>query len=229
MLFLFIMYNKSIVLLSGGMDSLLTLAIAIEQKEIPFALHINYLQNTQKKELAAYNDICDYYKLPEEQRLVIDIDYLAKIGGTSLINNEIIQEKNHTDIPNSYVPFRNANILAIATAWAEVINAKSLFIGASQVDYSGYPDCRQVFFDAFEKAINLGTKPETEIKIVTPLMEMTKADIVSKGIELKVPFELSWSCYFDNDKACGICDSCKLRLSGFNKLGIKDPIPYNSL
>ncbi len=219
------MQKKAIILLSGGMDSLLTLAIAIKENYIPFVLHINYSQNTQKKELIAFNEICNYYSIDEARRLVVDIDYLAKIGGTSLINNEDIAEKEGS-IPNSYVPFRNANILSIATAWAEVIVAETLFIGASQVDFSGYPDCRQVFFDAFEKAINFGTKPETKIKIITPLMELTKADIVKKGVELQIPFELSWSCYFANEKACGECDSCKLRLKGFELARTKDPIIY---
>ena len=216
--------DKAIVLVSGGLDSLLTLAVAIQQKLSVSTLHINYNQATQKKELEAYNNIINYYNI-EKESLVVDIDYLKKIGGSNLTEDNF-NKKNTDNIPNSYVPFRNANIIAIATAWAEVIEANYIFIGASEVDYSGYPDCRRVFFDAFEKTIELGTRPDTKISIITPLLKMTKEDIVRKGIELNIPFELSWSCYYSNDLACGVCDSCKLRLNGFNKVGISDPIKY---
>lgn len=220
------MKDKVIVLLSGGLDSLLTLAIAIENKFDVFPLHINYGQMTQSKEESACNNIIDFYNISE--KLVVNLDYLIKIGGSSLTDSRITSEEMLQDnqIPNSYVPFRNANILAIATSWAEVIGAKAIFIGASEVDFSGYPDCRRVFFDAFEQTINLGTKPETNIKIETPLINMTKSDIVKKGIALKVPFHLSWSCYFENDIACGVCESCRLRLRGFANAGISDPIKY---
>jgi 7-cyano-7-deazaguanine synthase len=218
--------KNAIILLSGGMDSLLTLAIAISQGYKPYALHLNYGQATQSKEENAFQSIIEYYKIKD--KLVVNIDYLRQIGGSSLTDEKIdkVELSDVVPIPNSYVPFRNANILAIATAWAEVINAEALFIGASEVDFSGYPDCRRVFFDAFEQAIKFGTKPDTNISIHTPLIKMTKADIVRKGVELKIPFELSWSCYFSNDAACGVCDSCKLRLNGFKEAGIIDPIKY---
>ena len=217
--------RKAIVLLSGGLDSLLTLAIAIENGYKVFPLHLNYGQITQSKEEQAFHNIIHYYEITE--KLIVDIEYLKKIGGSSLTDENIRPEnQQHSKIPNSYVPFRNANILAIATSWAEVIAAESIFIGASEVDFSGYPDCRRIFFDSFEQTINYGTKPETDIKIITPLIFMTKDEIVKKGIELKIPFELSWSCYYSNDIACGECESCKLRLKGFAKAGINDPIKY---
>ena len=181
--------QKSIILLSGGMDSLVTLAIAIDKGYIPYVLHLNYSQNTQEKELKAFNSICNYYSLLEKQRLIINIDYLKKIGGTSLIDVDKFhscKEENNINVPDSYVPFRNANILAIGTSWAEVIGANAIFIGASQIDYSGYPDCRRVFFDAFENTILYGTKEDTNIKIITPLINMSKEDIVRNGIRLKV-------------------------------------------
>jgi len=225
------MEKKAIVLLSGGLDSLLTLAIAINENYQPFPLHLNYGQITQERELKAFNDILEHYKI--ENKLIVDIEYLKKIGGSSLTDKNITVE-NHTvedtiknsAIPNSYVPFRNANILAIATSWAEVISANAIFIGASEVDFSGYPDCRRIFFDAFEQTINLGTKPDTRITIETPLIKMTKEDVVREGIKLKIPFELSWSCYFENEIACGVCESCKLRLKGFKNAGINDFIQY---
>jgi 7-cyano-7-deazaguanine synthase len=219
--------KKAIVLLSGGLDSLLTLAIAINESEQVFPLHLNYGQMTQARELKAFNDILDYYKI--ENKLIVDIEYLKKIGGSSLTDKNIPTVKNiveNKNIPNSYVPFRNANILAIATSWAEVISANAIYIGASEVDFSGYPDCRRFFFDAFEKAIDLGTKPDTKITIETPLINMFKEDIVNEGIRLKIPFELSWSCYFENEIACGVCESCELRLKGFKSAGIEDPIKY---
>ncbi len=217
--------KKSVVLVSGGMDSLLTLAIAMQQGGELYTLHINYGQNTQQKELKAYKNINNYYNIVAERSMIVDIDYLKTIGGSTLTGGNFGMQKNE-NIPNSYVPFRNANILAIATSWAEVIGADYIFIGASEVDYSGYPDCRREFFDAFEKTIELGTYPDTKIKIATPLISMTKEDIVRKGAELCIPFELSWSCYYSEEAACGVCASCELRLNGFKKAGINDPIKY---
>jgi len=219
------MHKKAIILVSGGMDSLVTLEIAILQGVEPYILHINYGQNTQKKELEAFKNIKKYYNINDEHSLIIDIDYLKKIGGSNLTDNNF-DKQNIDSIPNSYVPFRNSNIIAIATSWAEIIEVNSIFIGASEVDNNGYPDCRRIFFDALERVIELGTKPNTNIKIETPLIQMTKKDIVKKGTELNVLFELSWSCYYNDEESCGICDSCKLRLSGFRKAGVKDPIKY---
>jgi 7-cyano-7-deazaguanine synthase len=225
---------KAIVLLSGGMDSCVTVACAINAGFDVHALHVNYGQRTQDRELRAFNDICDHYAITN--RLVVDISHLAAIGGSSLTDARIEIEHSPLSqrgagletkvVPTSYVPFRNANILAIATSWAEVAGASALFIGAVEEDSSGYPDCREIFFRAFEHVINTGTKPGTAIRIETPLISLRKSQIVSLGIELSAPLELSWSCYARQDFACGECDSCALRLRGFAEAGMRDPIPY---
>ncbi len=222
--------NKSkiaICLVSGGMDSCVTAAIAkAETDEIAF-LHISYGQLTEKRERKAFTDIADFYDV--EKRLDVSIEYLARIGGSSLTDNAIeVSEANleSKEIPTSYVPFRNANMLSIAVSWAEVLGAESIYIGAVAEDSSGYPDCRPQFYEAFEKAIDEGTKPETRIEIRTPVIHLSKAEIVTKGIELKAPFQLSWSCYRSEDLACGTCDSCALRLRGFEQAGARDPIFY---
>jgi 7-cyano-7-deazaguanine synthase len=220
--------EKAVILVSGGMDSLVTAAIAARDNELCF-LHINYGQKTEKRELRAFNQIADHYSVV--QRLVVDIRYLAQIGGSSLTDSSIEVTKadlTYTGVPSSYVPFRNANILAIATSWAEVINAATIHIGAVEEDSSGYPDCRQVFYDAFNSVIELGTKPESRIKIVTPIIHLKKHEIIKKGKELNAPFEISWSCYVNEDKGCGECDSCALRLRGFEIAGFKDPIEYSN-
>ena len=217
----------SICLVSGGMDSCVASAVAkIESKNLAF-LHISYGQLTEKRERKAFNDIADFYGI--EKCLDVSIEYLAKIGGSSLTDKNIRLAQANLDseeIPKSYVPFRNANMLAIATSWAEVLEAKAIYIGAVAEDSSGYPDCRPEFFEAFEKTIETGTKPETRIKIKTPIIHLTKAEIIKKGMELNAPINLSWSCYQSEDLACGTCDSCALRLRGFEQVGIKDPIPY---
>ncbi len=216
----------AVVALSGGMDSCVTAAIASKEFEIA-TLHINYGQRTEERELKAFNDISDFYNVKE--RLVIDFRHLAAIGGSSLTDERIEVSKadlNNKEIPTSYVPFRNGNILAAAVSWAEVLNASDVFIGAVFEDSSGYPDCRPDFFEAFEKAVNLGTKPETRIKIRTPIIHLSKAEIIKKGLELNAPLDLTWSCYRNEDEACGVCDSCALRLRAFQQLGIEDPIPY---
>jgi 7-cyano-7-deazaguanine synthase len=216
----------AVVLVSGGMDSLVTAAIAGLENETAF-LHLNYGQKTQKRELKAFNDIADFYKV--QKRLVVNIEYLAQIGGSSLTDSNIEVSKanpENKDIPTSYVPFRNANILSIATSWAEVIGAKKIFIGAVEEDSSGYPDCREAFYDAFNKVIDIGTKPDTNITLNTPIIHMKKHEIVRRGHELNVPFQLSWSCYKSEDKACGECDSCALRLKGFRIAELNDPIEY---
>jgi 7-cyano-7-deazaguanine synthase len=162
---------------------------------------------------------------------VVDYSHLSKIGGSSLTDKNIAVSKadlSNKDIPTSYVPFRNANILSACVSWAEVLNAKAVFIGAVYEDSSGYPDCRPDFFSAFEKMIDLGTKPETKIKIETPIIHLSKAEIIKKGIELNAPLHLTWSCYQNEDEACGICDSCALRLRGFQKAGVDDPINYET-
>lgn len=210
------------------MDSLVTAAIAAEKYELAF-LHLNYGQRTEKRELMAFNDIADHYNV--SKRLVVNIDYLVKIGGSSLTDKNIQVSKadlNYNGIPTSYVPFRNGNILSIAASWAEVIGAKKIFIGAVEEDSSGYPDCREVFYKAFNKVIKLGTKPDTEIIIETPVIHKKKSEIIKLGAELNAPFGLSWSCYVNEDKACGVCDSCALRLKGFEEAGLADPIEYIS-
>jgi 7-cyano-7-deazaguanine synthase len=214
----------AIVLVSGGMDSALTAAIASKKYNLAF-LHVNYGQKTEKRELKAFNDIANYYNV--KKRLVVDIGYLKKIGGSSLTDGKIkITKANlHTKkIPSSYVPFRNANILAIAVSWAEVVKAKKIFIGAVEEDSSGYPDCRKRFFESFNKMVKLGTKNDFNIKIEAPLIHLSKKDIVLKSIRMKSPLHLTWSCYKRNDVACGECDSCALRLRGFRRAGIIDPI-----
>ncbi|MFA8342569.1 MAG: 7-cyano-7-deazaguanine synthase QueC [Rhodothermaceae bacterium] len=220
------MKRTAIVAVSGGLDSCVTAAIAAQNYELAFA-HINYGQRTEKRELQAFHDIADFYDV--QKRLVIDFFHLAKIGGSSLtdMNMEVgpanLESK---EIPNSYVPFRNANILTACSSWAEVLGAEKIFVGAVHEDSSGYPDCRPEFFEVFEKAIDAGTKPETKIGIEVPIIHMSKAEIIQKGLDLNAPLHLTWSCYSNEDEACGKCDSCALRLKGFAQAGVEDPIPY---
>lgn len=217
----------AVVLVSGGMDSCVTAAIAREENKDLAFLHISYGQLTEDREHKAFNDIADFYSA--EMRLDISIEHLAKIGGSSLTDENIAvteADLESKEIPTSYVPFRNANMLSIATSWAEVLDARAIYIGAVAEDSSGYPDCRPVFYEAFQKAIDAGTKPETHIEIKTPIIHLSKAQIVKKGVELNAPLHLSWSCYRNEDLACGTCDSCALRLRGFEQAGVKDPVPY---
>lgn len=218
--------NTAVIALSGGMDSCVTAAIANMDFNLAFA-HINYGQRTVNRELQAFNEIANHYRVKE--RLIIDYTHLAKIGGSSLTDKNIEVTKadlNNLQVPSSYVPFRNANILSACVSWAEVLNASTVFMGAVYEDSSGYPDCRPEFFSAYEKMVELGTKPETKIKIVTPIINLSKAEIVKKGIELDAPLHLTWSCYQNEDEACGVCDSCALRLRGFQQAGFEDPIKY---
>lgn len=218
---------KAIVLVSGGMDSCVTTAIAARENDELALLHISYGQLTEARERKAFNQIADHYGVTE--RLDISIEYLAKIGGSSLTDSNIAvtdADLESKEIPTSYVPFRNANMLAIATSWAEVIGANSIYIGAVAEDSSGYPDCRPEFYAAFQQTINTGTKPETHIEILTPIIGLTKSEIVKKGVELHAPLRLTWSCYRSNELACGTCDSCALRLRGFDIAGVEDPIAY---
>jgi len=219
--------NFAVILVSGGMDSCVTAAIANQESESLAFLHISYGQRTENRERKAFNDIAEFYGV--EKRFDISIEHLAKIGGSSLTDKDIAvteADLQSKEIPASYVPFRNANMLSIATSWAEVLGAGAIYIGAVAEDSSGYPDCRPVFYEAFQKAIDAGTKPETHIQIRTPIIHLSKAEIVKKGIELNAPLHLSWSCYRNEDFACGTCDSCALRLRGFEQAGVKDPIPY---
>lgn len=221
------MKEFAIVLMSGGMDSTVCASWALKQGYEVCALHVHYGQKTEEREGRAFREICQ--ELDITTTLDIDISHLAAIGGSSLTDASIAVSKadlQNMDIPTSYVPFRNANLLSIAVSWAEVIGAKTIIIGAVEEDGSGYPDCRKVFFDAFENMIQLGTKPGTHITIQTPLIDLDKAQIVQNGIALNAPLRLTWSCYSGSDKACGICDSCALRLRGFAKAGYEDPIEY---
>jgi len=215
-----------VVLASGGMDSAVTTAIANQTSRLAL-LHLNYGQRTAERELQAFKELAEFYQV--EKTLVINVDHLSQIGGSSLTDTDIAiaqADLESTEIPTSYVPFRNANLLAIATSWAEVISATKIFLGAVEEDSSGYPDCRREFYDAFQKVIDAGTKPSTQIEIVTPIITLKKYEIVLKGRELGVPFELTWSCYQHEDAACGVCDSCGFRLRGFEKAGLQDPIEY---
>ena len=219
--------NIAMALVSGGMDSCVTAAIAGSQYDALAFLHISYGQRTESRERKAFNEIADFYGV--EKRLDVSIEHLAKIGGSSLTDdsmNVTEADLGSKEIPTSYVPFRNANMLAIAVSWAEVIGANAIYIGAVAEDSSGYPDCRPEFFEAFQKTIDAGTKPETRIEIRTPIIHLSKADIVKKGIELNAPLHLTWSCYRSEDVACGTCDSCALRLRGFERAGVEDPIAY---
>lgn len=218
----------AVVLVSGGMDSALTAAYANRDFDTAF-LHVNYGQRTQERELKAFNDLAEYYGAGK--KLIVDISHLKDIGGSSLTDNNInitAPNLDSKEIPTSYVPFRNANILSIAVSWAEVIGAHKIYIGAVEEDSSGYPDCRREFFDAFNKMVEKGTKPGSEIIVETPIIGLTKKDIVLKSVEMNVPLHLTWSCYKENDEACGECDSCALRLRGFKLAGIQDPIKYSS-
>jgi 7-cyano-7-deazaguanine synthase len=209
------------------MDSCVTAAIARAESEDTAFLHVSYGQMTEARERKAFNDIADFYGV--EKRLDVSIEHLAKIGGSSLTDRRIeVTEADleSREIPTSYVPFRNANMLSIAVSWAEVIGATRIYVGAVAEDSSGYPDCRPEFYEAFEKAIEAGTRPETRIGIETPIITLRKSEIVKKGIGLGAPLHLSWSCYRSEDLACGTCDSCALRLRGFAEAGETDPIPY---
>lgn len=219
--------STAVVLLSGGLDSTVSLAITINNGYDVAAMHVMYGQRTQTRELQAFKDVCEFYGV--SKRLISDVSHLSSIGGSSLTDSHIPVPQDEdviqrAGIPITYVPFRNANILSMAVSWAEVIGARAIVIGAVEEDSSGYPDCRRTFFDAFQRVITEGTRPETQIDILTPVISMSKADIVTIGSELNAPLHHTWSCYVDNDTACGTCESCKLRARGFNVACIADPV-----
>ena len=218
----------AVVALSGGLDSCVTTALAAQGNRLAL-LHVSYGQRTARRERRAFGDVADFYRVPPQRRLVANMAYLARIGGSSL--TDPYRDVPATGalgrgVPNTYVPFRNTHILTIAVSWAEVIGARRIYIGAVEQDSSGYPDCRRAYFDAFQQVVAEGTRPETDVRIETPLIRMSKADIIRKGIELGAPLDLTWSCYRDEDLACGKCESCVLRLRGFDAAGLADPIPY---
>ena len=216
----------AVVLASGGMDSCVTIAIANLRYRLAL-LHVCYGQRTQERELRAFNALADFYRA--EHRMVCHLEHLKQIGGSSLTDPSISVEPanlERKDIPSSYVPFRNAHFLSIAVSWGEVLGARKIFIGAVAEDSSGYPDCRAEYYDAFNRLIALGTKPETQLEILTPVIHMRKGEIVRRGADLGAPFHLTWSCYKGRDLACGVCDSCALRLRAFEEAGLEDPIAY---
>lgn len=222
------MKRLAVVCLSGGMDSCVTAAIAAGEHTLA-ALHARYGQRTQRKEEACFEALAAHYMAAH--RLVVDFPHLQAIGGSSLTDRRIAVREGDPEpdhVPTSYVPFRNAHLLAAATAWAEVLGAQAIYVGAVWDDSSGYPDCRPEFYDAFQQVIDRGTRPETRIRIVTPVIRMTKEEIVRRGAALRAPFEKTWSCYQADERACGACESCRLRLRAFAAAGIPDPIPYEA-
>ncbi|HEV3206766.1 MAG TPA: 7-cyano-7-deazaguanine synthase QueC [Terriglobales bacterium] len=220
--------QRAIVLLSGGMDSCVCAALAARDCDAA-AVHISYGQRTEERERRAFFAICE--RLGIHDRLLVRNEALAAIGGSALTDPGIAVPESHSvgkDIPVTYVPFRNAHFLAVAVSWAEVLGAGKVFIGAVEQDSSGYPDCRPAYYQAFNAVVKAGTK-EGRIEIVTPLIHLRKREIVGLGLELGAPFDLTWSCYSREDSACGVCDSCVLRLRAFREAGRADPIPYAAL
>jgi 7-cyano-7-deazaguanine synthase len=218
----------AVVCVSGGMDSCVTAAIAALDHRLAL-LHADYGQRTEAKERACFEALADHFQA--EARLVVDFGSLRAIGGSSLTDPTIPVREAEPEagvVPTSYVPFRNAHLLAAATSWGEVIGAQAIFVGAVWEDSSGYPDCRPEFYRAFEEAVRLGTRPETSLRILTPVIALSKAEIVRQGLALGVPFGKTWSCYQAEDGACGACESCRLRLRGFRDAGVPDPIPYRN-
>jgi 7-cyano-7-deazaguanine synthase len=221
--------KRAIVLLSGGMDSCVCAALAARDYT-PAALHISYGQRTEDRERQSFLAVCERLNIPD--RLLLHNEALRAIGGSALTDKNIAVPMSNAagptlghDVPVTYVPFRNAHFLAAAVSWAEVLGAEKIYIGAVEQDSSGYPDCRPAYYEAFNRVIQLGTK-EGAIEIVTPLITLRKAEIVRLGLELDAPFDLTWSCYSQQDRACGVCDSCVLRLRAFAAAGVADPIPY---
>lgn len=223
---------RSVVLLSGGMDSCVCAALAARESGTA-AVHVSYGQRTEKKEREAFFGICD--RLGIREQLAVRNDALHQIGGSALTDTNIAVPESAKSgstlpgnkIPVTYVPFRNAHFLAVAVSWAEVLGAKKVYIGAVEPDSSGYPDCRPAYYEAFNELIRTGTK-QGNIEVVTPLIAMRKVDIVKLGLELGAPFDLTWSCYSREDSACGVCDSCRLRLNAFAEAGAADQIVYDA-
>jgi len=212
--------------LSGGMDSCVCAALAAGDTEAA-ALHVSYGQKTERRERQSFESICDQLKI--SRRLVCRNEVLGAIGGSALTDSGIEVPEAHDEIgvgiPITYVPFRNAHFLAAAVSWAEVLGATKVYIGAVEQDSSGYPDCRPAYYQAFNQVIKAGTR-EGEIEIVTPLIAMRKSEIVRLGLQAGAPFDLTWSCYSREDRACGVCESCVLRLRAFEAAGAVDPLSY---
>jgi 7-cyano-7-deazaguanine synthase len=218
---------KAVCLLSGGMDSSTLAYVAKSRGYEILALHLNYGQRTERKELISAKKIASL--LNAEAFVEISLDYFARFGASSLTDEKIAVEAyapERSHLPNTYVPFRNANLLSIATSYAEAKGADAIFIGVQSLDYSGYPDCRPQFIEAFQRVIDLGTKDTTKITLFTPFITMTKTDILNEGLKLGVPYEYTWSCYRNEEKACGTCGSCHFRKEAFAAIGKRDPIEY---
>ncbi|MDH4070297.1 MAG: 7-cyano-7-deazaguanine synthase QueC [Ignavibacteria bacterium] len=216
----------AVVLASGGMDSCVAAAVAAREYRLAF-LHVCYGQRTEQRELRSFKAIADYYNSVE--RLVLSFDFLGKIGGSSLTDRSLSVPPGNlhrAEIPSTYVPFRNSLFLSAAVSWAEVLGASAVVVGAVEEDSSGYPDCRREFFVAFNRVISTGTKTGSRLRIETPVIDLSKEEIVTLGASLKVPFQLTWSCYQEEEMACGTCDSCMLRRKGFAGAGIPDGISY---
>ena len=219
--------KRAVVLLSGGMDSATAAYEARDRGYEIYALHTSYGQRTEDRELECARRLAD--ELDAADFLRIETGHLAEIGASSLTDDEMAVEDadmESDEIPTSYVPFRNANLLSMAVSYAEANDCEAVFIGAHSEDFAGYPDCRPEFFDAFEQVVDVGTKPETEISIEAPFVEDSKTDIAECGVALEVPYEHTWSCYRENEPACGTCDSCAFRLQAFQTIGVRDPIAY---
>jgi len=217
--------SRSVVLLSGGMDSCVCAALAAREFNSA-AVHISYGQRTEERERRAFLAICG--RLGIHEKLVVRNDALRAIGGSALTDPAIAVPESPRigqGIPVTYVPFRNAHFLSVAVSWAEVLGAEKVFIGAVEQDSSGYPDCRPAYYRAFNEVVKTGTR-DGRIEIVTPLIGLRKSEIVTLGLELDAPFDLTWSCYSREDRACGVCDSCVLRLRAFQEAGAADPVPY---
>ena len=226
------MPDLAVVSLSGGLDSCVAAAIAKAEGHELALLHADYGQLTEQRERQAFREISDFYGVPEKRRLCIPFTNLNLIGGSALTDPSITLPEGdlkREGVPVSYVPFRNAHLLATAVSWAEVLGATRIYVGFVEEDSSGYPDCREVFLKAFEQAANLGTRPETKLELVAPLIHLKKSEIVKRGMLLRAPLHLTWSCYQGEEEACGRCDSCLLRLRGFKEAGAQDPIPYSHI
>ncbi|MCT4642703.1 MAG: 7-cyano-7-deazaguanine synthase QueC [Bacteriovoracaceae bacterium] len=220
--------NLAIVLVSGGMDSLAVLAHAKSIHQKLALVHLNYGQKTSQKERLCFDKICDHYEVEHKYRKVIDMNFLSQIGGSSLTDEQIevsIFKGDSDEIPSSYVPFRNTHIIAMAVSWAEVMGANKIYIGANEEDSPGYPDCRPSYYKIYNELIKEGTA-SANITIETPIIHLKKSQIIELANKHNAPLEYTWSCYSRSDKACGVCDSCALRLRGFKELNIKDPIDY---
>jgi len=232
----FVANMDAIVLLSGGMDSCVCTAEAVHRhgKGRVGLLHASYDQRTEARERRSFSEIADFYEVKD--RLAVRLDYFRAIGGSALTDSRIAVPENElvtpgsgeSSIPVTYVPFRNAHFLSIGVSWAEATGAGALYIGAVAEDSSGYPDCRPEYYEAFQELVRRGTRPETKIEIATPVIGLKKSQIIRRGMELGAPLHLTWSCYQGEERACGTCDSCLLRLRAFTEAGVPDPIPYQT-